>query len=149
MLNLSNRISKSYIFLVHGGGNYFCRIYAEIINQLCEDTDDCRHTRIIVLPVYGDGFDEPTDSKFPRWLKAVHNYIMYWKKQNKTFSIARATLKPYLTSKSLRKISFVRPYIWFAACCLDYPVFSFEYIKYLLQSKVTHKSNFKEIYIKD
>ena len=99
--------------------NYFIRLMSEII-RLKLDQNACCRTRHIIIPVYGERFDESLDSKFPKWLKRVQVRAIYWRSQFALNNKLKKELRLYFNCTELRWIHFAPPLYFLLTSILTY-----------------------------
>ena len=99
--------------------NYFIRLMSEVIAQRSPSDFSCK-AKHIVIPVYGETFDESLESKFPRLLKKLQIRLVYWKRQFSLNKTLRRKLKLFLSDQQIKSIRFIPASSFLLASAIDH-----------------------------
>lgn len=123
--------------------NYFVRLMAEIIRANHLENSIYKPEQIII-PIYGERFDESTDSKYPQWLKRIHLISIYWKRQISLEHSLKQRLKPYLNHQQICSIKFAPAAHFFLASILDHIIYQSKSLFQLPNAKNIYSFNLSD-----
>ncbi|WP_413295650.1 hypothetical protein [Synechococcus sp. MIT S9452] len=95
--------------------NYFIRLMSEIIAQRLHS-----NSKHIVIPVYGELFDESLESRYPKFLKRVQLRIVYWKRQFSLNKTLKTKLKFYLGNQQIKSVQFIPAAYFLLTSAIDH-----------------------------
>lgn len=95
------------------------RLMSEIIAAR-STSKQSRNAKNIIIPIYGQCFDESLDSKYPRWLKLMQVKFQYWKRQFSLNTQLRIGLKNYISQEQLKSIHFSPPALFLLSSVIDH-----------------------------
>ena len=115
---MERKKEKTHIYFMPAD-NYFIRIMSEIIT-LALHHNASEKVKHIIIPIYGQRFNESLDSKFPKLLKKAHVRLIYWRSQFSLNQKLKAELASYFSIQELQSISFVPPIYFLITSVLDH-----------------------------
>ena len=96
--------------------HYFARIMCEVIAISLSQN---RTTQIIIMPVYGQQFDDSKDSRFPTWMKSIANSWLFYKNQFTLLESVKTILATYLSKSNIKQLHLVSPWMFLRISAIE------------------------------